>query len=164
MSNVRKYLGYLVKMEQYVCCVLLVAMLTICFFAVVLRYAFNKPLAWSEEAILTMLIWFGFLCISIGAFDDSHIGIEGVYNLMPAAGRKVCDLLRHVLLLGVGCLMVYYGWQVFKINMLKRLPATHLPQGIQYFPMVFGGCLTAIYSTVNLIECVSKKNADKEVS
>lgn len=44
MSKIRKYLGYVVKAEQYVCCVLLVIMLAVCFTAVVMRYAFSKPL------------------------------------------------------------------------------------------------------------------------
>lgn len=162
MSNIRKYLGYVVKVEKYICCALLVIMLTVCFGAVIMRYAFSKPLVWSEEVILTMLIWFGFMCISIGAFGDSHIAIEGAYNLFPAGMKKVCDLLRHVLITALGCLMVYYGWKVFKINLLKRLPATHWPQGIQYFPMVFGGALTAVYSLVNLIECIMGKKSVSE--
>jgi TRAP-type C4-dicarboxylate transport system permease small subunit len=137
-------------------------MLAVCFTAVVLRYAFGKPLVWSEEVILTMLIWFGFMCISIGAFGDSHIAIEGAYNLFPPAGKKACDILRHVLLTAFGCFMVYYGWKIFKINMMKRLPATHWPQGIQYFPMVFGGALTTIYSAVNLIECITGKTSREE--
>lgn len=165
MSKIKKYLGGIVKLEQLVCCVLLIIMLVVCFGAVVLRYAFSKPLVWSEEVILTMLIWFGFLCISIGAYDDSHIGIEGLYNLMPSAGKKACDLLRYLLLTVVGCMMVYFGWKIFQINLMKRLPATHWPQGVQYFPMVFGGFLTALYSAVNLVESiVCKKNTDEEVS
>ena len=107
MSKIRKYLGYVVKAEQYICCVLLVIMLAVCFAAVVMRYAFSKPLVWSEEVILTMLIWFGFMCISIGTFGDSHIAIEGAYNCFPAPVKKACDLLRHVLLMVFGCLMVF---------------------------------------------------------
>lgn len=154
MQKLRGYLKYLVKAEQAICCILLVIMLAVCFLAVVLRYAFNKPLVWSEEVILTMLIWFGFLCVSIGAYGDTHIAIEGAYNLFPKKGKKVCDILRHVLITVLGILMVYYGWNVFKINLLKRLPATHLPQGIQYFPIVIGGALTAFYSFLNLIDCI----------
>lgn len=157
MATIRKYLGYVVKLEKYVCCALLVVMLVVCFGAVTMRYVFSKPLVWSEEVILTMLIWFGFMCISIGAFGDSHIAIEGVYNLFPPILKKGCDILRYVLLTVFGCLMVYFGWQVFQINLIKRLPATHWPQGLQYFPMVFGGALTALYSIVNLIEYLMGK-------
>lgn len=157
MSKIRKYLGYVVKMEQVVCCILLVIMLIVCFGAVIMRYAFNKPLVWSEEVILTLLIWFGFMCISIGAFGDSHIAIEGAYNKFPPVVKKICDVLRYILIMGFGCLMVTFGWQVFKINLLKRLPATHWPQGVQYFPIVFGGALTAVYSAVNLVEYILGK-------
>ena len=45
-----------------------------------------------------------------------------------------------------------YGWKIFKINLQKRLPATHWSQGLQYFPMVFSGVLMTVYSIVNLIE------------
>ena len=152
MSKVKGSLRYLVKLDQWICCVFLVIMLAVCFGAVVMRYVFSKPLVWSEEIILTILIWFGFLCISIGAYGDTHIAIEGVYNLFPAAVRRACDILRNLLLTVFGCLMVYFGWQVFKINLMKRLPATHLSQGVQYFPIVFGGILTALYSAVNLLE------------
>lgn len=157
MSKIRKCLGHVVTIEKYICCVLLVIMLAVCFGSVVMRYAFNKPLVWSEEVILTILIWFGFLCISIGAFGDSHIAIEGAYHKFPSAMRKGCDVLRFALMMVFGCLMVYFGGQVFKINLMKRLPATHWPQGIQYFPIVFGGALTALYSAVNLIEYLMGK-------
>lgn len=152
MSKIKNYLRFLVKAEQCICCILLVVMLVVCFGAVVMRYAFSKPLVWSEEVILTMLIWFGFMCISIGAFGDTHIAIEGAYNLFPPAVKKGCDILRFLLLTVFGCMMAYFGWKIFKINLLKRLPATHWPQGLQYFPMVFGGVLTAVYSAANLIE------------
>lgn len=163
MPKVKYYLRYIVKAEKYICSMLLVIMLIVCFAAVVMRYVFDKPLLWSEEVILTMLIWFGFLCISIGVFGDSHIAIESIYNIFPTGIKKVLDLLRHTLIVILGCLMVYFGWQVFKINLIKRLPATRWPQAIQYFPMILGGFLTTIYSLVNLTESIiGKKANDKE--
>lgn len=162
MSKIRKGLGVIVTIEKYICCVLLVLMLIICFTAVVMRYAFSSPLVWSEEVILTFLVWFGFLCISIGVFGDEHIAIEGLYNTFPAVVKKGLDVLRHILLLVFGIFMTYYGWKVFKINLVKRLPATHWPQGLQYFPMVVGGVLTTIYSAVNLVEELTGKKEKKE--
>ena len=37
MGKIKKGLGYVVAVEQYVCCALLVVMLSICFVAVVMR-------------------------------------------------------------------------------------------------------------------------------
>ena len=152
MGKIKKGLGYVVAVEHYVCCALLVVMLSICFVAVVMRYAFNSPIVWSEEVILTCLIWFGFMCISIGIYRDDHIAIEGVFNKLPPLARKALTVFRHVLLMVFCMFMTYYGWKIFKINLQKRLPATHWSQGLQYFPMVFSGVLMTVYSIVNLIE------------
>lgn len=58
--------------------------------------------------------------------------------------------------------MVYFGYQVFKINLIKRLPATKLPQALQYFPMVLGGVLSAFYSIVNLMSFLANAMKRKE--
>lgn len=158
MDKIKKGLGYIVTAEQYACCALLVIMLAICFVAVVMRYAFSRPLVWSEEVILTCLIWFGFMCISIGIFRDDHIAIEGAFHKFPPFVQFACTIFRHVVLTVFCAFMTYYGWKIFKINLLKRLPATHWSQGLQYFPMVFGGALMTVYSAVNLIETLSSKN------
>ena len=107
MGKIKKGLGYVVAVEQYVCCALLVVMLSICFVAVVMRYAFNSPIVWSEEVILTCLIWFGFMCISIGIYRDDHIAIEGVFNKLPPLARKALTVFRHVLLM-VFCMFMTY--------------------------------------------------------
>lgn len=158
MDKIKKGLGYIVTAEQYACCALLVIMLAICFVAVVMRYVFSRPLVWSEEVILTCLIWFGFMCISIGIFRDDHIAIEGAFHKFPPSVQFACTIFRHVVLTVFCAFMTYYGWKIFKINLLKRLPATHWSQGLQYFPMVFGGALMTVYSAVNLIETLSSKN------
>ena len=132
MDKIKKGLGYIVTAEQYACCALLVIMLAICFVAVVMRYVFSRPLVWSEEVILTCLIWFGFMCISIGIFRDDHIAIEGAFHKFPPSVQFACTIFRHVVLTVFCAFMTYYGWKIFKINLLKRLPATHWSQGLQY--------------------------------
>ncbi len=101
MGKIKKGLGYVVAVEQYVCCALLVVMLAICFVAVVMRYAFNSPIVWSEEVILTCLIWFGFMCISIGIYRDDHIAIEGVFNKLPAFGQEGIDCFQACAIDGI---------------------------------------------------------------
>ena len=162
MGKIKKGLGYIVAVEQYACCGLLVIMLAICFVAVVMRYAFSSPIVWSEEVILTCLIWFGFMCISIGVFRDDHIAIEGVFVRLPPCFQKALTVLRHLLLIVFSGFMFYYGWKIFKINLLKRLPATRWCQGLQYFPMVFCGVLMTVFSVVNLMEALIPKHKKEE--
>ena len=63
LKKVRRILDKFVKAERYICCALLVVILIICFCSVVMRYVFSKPWSWSEEVIIILLVWFGFLCM-----------------------------------------------------------------------------------------------------
>lgn len=154
MDVLKKICRTIADAERAICCVLLVVMLTICFLSVIMRYGFGNPIVWSEEIILTCLIWFGFLCISIGVEADGHVAIEGFFNMLPDGAKRALDLLRHGIIVIIGLLMLYFGFQVFRINLVKRLPASKLPQAIQYLPMVVGGVLCAFFSTVNLLSAV----------
>lgn len=162
MAKLRKVLDKLTTIEKYVCCVLLVLMLIVCFASVIMRYVFNSPFSWSEEVILVFLVWFGFLCMSVDVLTDSHIAITGVYAHFPPAVQKVCDVLRHLLLIVFFFLMAKDGWQIFLINCKKRLPASQWSQGLQFFPMVLGGTLMCLFSLVNLIGVFVKEKSEKE--
>lgn len=162
MKTLNSICRKIADIERLICCVLLVLMLSVCFISVIMRYVFNSPLVWSEEIILTCLIWFGFFCISVGVQNDSHIAIEGFYHILPKQGKFFLDLVRHILILVIAVLMIYFGYQVFKINLIKRLPATKLPQALQYFPMVLGGVLSAFYGIVNLMSFLANAMKRKE--
>ena len=71
LQSIRKVLDKFVKLERIICCVLLVAILAVCFASVVTRYCFNSPLSWSEEVIIVLLGWFGFLCMSVETYKDA---------------------------------------------------------------------------------------------
>ena len=45
MQKLRKFLDHVIQLERYICCALLVAIMVICFGAVIMRYVVSKP--WS---------------------------------------------------------------------------------------------------------------------
>ena len=151
LKNIRKVLDKVIKLERIICCVLLVCILVVCFTSVVMRYCFNSPLSWSEEVIIVLLVWFGYLCMSVETYNDASISITGLYTMLPKSVQKVCDVMRHVLLTVFFYLMTTNSWKIFVLNSRKRLPASHWNQGLQYFPIVLGGTLMLIFSVINLI-------------
>jgi len=151
LKNIRKVLDKVIKLERVLCCVLLVAILVVCFTAVVMRYCFNSPLSWSEEVIIVLLVWFGYLCMSVETYNDTNIAITGVYTKLPAKVQKACDVMRHVILSVFFYLMASNSWKIFVLNSRKRLPASQWNQGLQYFPIVLGGVLMLVFSVLNLI-------------
>ena len=75
MQKLRKFLDHVIQLERYICCALLVAIMVICFGAVIMRYVVSKPWSWSEEVIIVMLVWFGFMVMSVETYNDSNIAI-----------------------------------------------------------------------------------------
>lgn len=151
MKAIRKVLDNLIRIERYVCCALLFVIMIICFGSVVMRYVFSKPWSRSEEVIIVLLVWFGFLCMSIETYQDSNIAITGFYKKLPKPIQKLCDVLRHVLLAVFCYLMTTDSFKIFQLNLRKTLPASQWNQGLQYFPMVLGGALMFVFSILNII-------------
>ena len=117
MQKIRRVIDVFIRIERYICCALLVAILVVCFGSVVMRYVFNKPWAWSEEVIIVLLLWFGFLCMSMEIYNDASISITGFYKRLPKPVRHVCDILRHVLL------TVFFWLMMRKIMIFPKMTA-----------------------------------------
>lgn len=160
LKNIRKVLDKVIKLERIICCVLLVAILAVCFTAVVMRYCFNSPLSWSEEVIIVLLVWFGYLCMSVETYNDTNIAITGFYAMLPKGVQKACDVMRHVILTVFFYLMYSNSWKIFILNSRKRLPASQWNQGLQYFPIVLGGVLMLVFSVLNLVGTLTNEKRE----
>lgn len=68
---------------------------------VVLRYFFLFSLSWAQEAMLYLMI----LCVYVGAiavaWQEAHIRIDAVLNLVPGSLRRVLDVVSTLALVAV---------------------------------------------------------------
>ena len=137
-------------------------MLCICFFAVIMRYVFNDPWTWSEEVILILLVIFGFLCISVDVYNDGHIALTFFYNRLSPKGKKILDVLRHVLIGGFFLLFTKYGIHIYEIKWKKPLPATGWSQGIVYAAQVIVSAMIVFFCLMNILRTVWPIEYDKQ--
>ena len=71
---------------------------------IVLRYVFNYPLVWTDEAAQYCFVWVSFLGWTMAARKRIHIGINVVADRLPAAARRMLHALWC--LAGVGFALV----------------------------------------------------------
>ena len=69
------------------------------------RYFFDRPLAWSEEAVRYVMIWTALLAAAWSVRDREHITVDLVMMYLPARGRRMLDVVRN-LLVSVFCLVL----------------------------------------------------------
>ena len=69
------------------------------------RYFFDRPLAWSEEAVRYVMIWTALLAAAWSVRDREHITVDLVMMYLPARGRRMLDVVRN-LLVSAFCLVL----------------------------------------------------------
>ena len=73
----------------------IIAMILIIFANVVLRYAFNSGIIWSEEVALLLAVWFIFISMGLGIKQKLNIVINLINRKkIPLWLNKALDLLK----------------------------------------------------------------------
>ncbi|MCY9670376.1 TRAP transporter small permease [Paenibacillus alginolyticus] len=105
----------------------LLSMSILVFGNVVLRYAFNSGITWSEEMSRYFFIWMIFLGAIPALKDNEHLGVDMLIKKLPARGKKIVYVISNLLILYALWLVTDGGWALTQINMDSTAPATGLP-------------------------------------
>lgn len=132
----------LLKMLIVLC---LAGMCVMVFGNVVLRYLFNSGITVSEEVSRLLLVWLTFLGSIVVLRERGHIGVDTLVRRLPDAGRRICLVLSHLLMLFACWLMIEGSWKQTVINLPVASPAAGFPMGLFYAAgLLFGVSAAAI--------------------
>lgn len=145
MNQIRKAIHGLDRLVEWIGAYLMVVMVAIVTWQVFSRYVLHHTPAWSEEVVLLLMMWFGFLSIVIGFRHRLHLRISLLVDKFPKPVQKVVDKLTDILVVGFGVLLVVEGYKFVVLTWSSTLPVTKLPQGIQYLVIPIAGVLTILY-------------------
>ncbi|MDR1932555.1 MAG: TRAP transporter small permease [Spirochaetales bacterium] len=116
------------------------------FLQVVLRNVFSYGLPWTDEIATLMMVWFGFLGISIGVLERIHMSIEVFTMKFSEKAKDIIIRGGYVLIAFFGCLMVWYGIQIIQVTKNSTMPATQWPSLIVYIVLPLSGILVLLNS------------------
>ena len=78
------------------------AMIVVVTVQVLLRYAFNSSIDWSDEVSRLLFVWSMFLAIPLGIREGAHVGIELLVSHVPegprAALARACALVAAAMM------------------------------------------------------------------
>lgn len=124
------------------------AIFVIFLLAIAMRYGLNRPLAWTDEINVVLLIWMMFLAAAFVLRDREHVAFDIVWSAAPPAGRRAMAVLATV---GVGGLFLAalpgtYGYVTFLWR--ERTSVLELRLDYVYFCFViFMVSMVARYAT-----------------
>lgn len=96
--------------------VALALMVLMVFGNVVLRYGFSSGIAISEELSRWLFVWLTFLGAIVAIHRRSHLGTDLLVSRLPRAGKRLCFVVAHLLMIYMCWLMGRGAWQQTLIN------------------------------------------------
>ena len=105
---------------------------------VLMRYAFNSPLIWSEELARFGMIWLTFIAAALATRKGQHIALIGIINPNPR-WRLILNVLTSVSVVVVLVVLGVQGW----LMVLKTVRQISPALGIQ-MSWVFASVPTAV--------------------
>lgn len=110
------------------------------------RYVLNATPTWVEQTALLLVMVIAFLGSAIGVHENSHLSVNLFRDACPQKIKKALIVLCHLLLLGFGVLMFWYGLELTKFKWSSNIPLLQLPEGLRSIPLTIAGALIALFS------------------
>lgn len=144
--------------------VLLLAMMVVLVFGnVVLRYAFDSGITVSEEVSRWLFVWMTFLGAIVAIKEHAHLGTDMLVGRLPPAGKKVCLIVGHVLMLYVCWLLFQGSLAQARINWDVEAPVTGASMAIFYGSGVFFAVCAGLLLLRETWRAISGQLSDAEL-
>ena len=155
---------WMVRLIELVLFCLLAGMVVMVFGNVVLRYAFNSGLNFSEEMARYFFVWLTFSGAVLTFAEHGHIGVETFVRILGRRGRLVCMALTNIIILICSAVFFHGTWQQHAINASMTAPVVGLPMiwvfGIGYFTAAGIGVIAAL----RLLQIVMGRVSDQDIA
>lgn len=113
LDRMRPIYEWAYKIILFICKLLLVIDILITTMAVIGRFVpFIPDPAWSEQVVLTLMVYMAVLSATLAIRKGSHIRLTAFDRRLPKRLVKVLDIVSDSLVLVLGIVMLIYGWKV----------------------------------------------------
>jgi TRAP-type C4-dicarboxylate transport system permease small subunit len=121
-----------IRAIEWLLILLLATMVVLVFGNVVLRYAFNSGITFSEEVSRFVFMWLTLLGALVAMHDGAHLGMTSVVARLPERGQRACRFACDLLMLGCCLLLAHGTWKQVVLAMDDRAPVSGVPMGVVF--------------------------------
>lgn len=159
---IEKILNTLEQTLKIICGVIISIIVLCLFYAVVMRYVFHQPPAWSMEASRYLFIWMVILSAVLITREQSHIQITFVVNLLPEKLRFIWSNIIQMLMLAFCWIMIQQGVSILPMVSEASSPILGISMGWLYLSIPVGGILMGVYILETIVLSLSDYFRKKE--
>jgi TRAP-type C4-dicarboxylate transport system permease small subunit len=116
------------------------------------RYILNSTPSWSEQAALTLMIWYIALAAAAGVRQGFHIRIVALEEAVSPAVRKWMQVVSNTLVGLCGAAMLIWGGELVLRTWSHVVPSLGIPRGLTYLALPISGALMALFAFEQVLE------------
>lgn len=116
------------------------------------RYVLNSTPSWSEQAALTLMIWYVALAAAAGVRLGFHIRIVALQEAVPPGLRKMMQIVSHTIVGLCGIAMLVWGGELVLRTWSHAVPSLGIPRGLVYLGLPISGALMALFALEQVLE------------
>jgi len=159
----KKVLNTLFRGIEILIAVFLAVMIILTFMNVVMRYAFSKGFAWSEEIARLCFIYLVYLGSIEAMRDNRHLIIDSVLGRLPPVAGKALYAVLQVVIVWLMYILTVGSWRLVVQNMKNRWVATQFPSWLVFAVGLVMGVSIAILAVVNIVHVFTVKGSVHEL-
>lgn len=153
----------LTRAAEWLLIALLAVMVVLVFGNVVLRYAFNSGIVFSEEVARFVFMWVTLIGALVVMKDKAHLGMSSLVDRLGETGQRICRFASDALTLGCCLLLAHRAWKQVVIGMGDHAPVTGVPLGLVYLCLVVSSAGMALLLAHSLWRQLAGRMAREEL-
>lgn len=127
------------------------------FYAVVMRYVFQNPPAWSQEVTRYLFIWLIMLGAASVTRDQNHLRIAVFADMLPSRFKPFLSLFLNFLMLIFCGVLIQQSLKIYPKVAEAMSPILPISLGWLYLAIPVGGALMILFLLENCLGLITKK-------
>lgn len=159
MSGIKRFYESLYGGIMVLCKLLLIADIGITSMAVAGRYiSFIPDPAWSEELVLTCMIYMALISAALAVHRECHIRMTALDTYLPSVVVRILDVFGDLVVLAFAGIMTFVGAK-YAVNVGKNSMYTSMPWLSKfwlYIPVAIAGTAILLFQVETLCKHIMR--------
>lgn len=160
----KKIDSFFITVQKHVGGFLFCAIFFCCIIQVLCRYLLHVSSPWTEEFARVGMVYMTFLAAAYGIRLKAHPSVDFLVKKLPLRPRMALAIVMELLIIGVGFVLIIYGWE-YVMRTANDLSTTyHYPKSLWYIPIPVSGVIMTVYSARNIYLYALSLAGNKDLS
>jgi TRAP-type C4-dicarboxylate transport system permease small subunit len=149
----------LAQLVSWFVALILIVAVGINFSNVILRYFFDQPIGWAEEALVFLQIGLVIIGAGLVTRNNAHLRMDALEHFMPAGMRRWLEITAGVVTVAVAVVVVAMAARIVA-GMLEndtRTVVLEIPLGIPYSAFIVGFALIALFALLRVVHLLRRR-------